>query len=204
MSLEKQIKHNCPHCNTEQNLIIYNSVNVTIEPSLKSKVINGKLNIQQCTNCKKEINIISGFLYHDMENQLMLNFSPDSDADQISKSEMLSELKEKGYIYRIVDSYPALVEKIKLFDLKINDKVVEKVKSELSLMLNSSLNEVVGKTDESEINIFFDKYDKGLFKKKLSFIFFLHPSQIMKIDYNIKKLSKKDRAKIFDLETLRN
>lgn len=204
MSLEKEIKHNCPHCNEEQTLSFYNSVNVTIEPNLKNRVLNGKLNSQICSNCKKEINIMSGFLYHDMENQLMINFKQDEDPDKLSKSKILNDLKDKGYIYRNVNSYPELIEKIKLFDLKINDNIIDKVKAELLIMLSTSLKEVIGETDDSEINIFFDEYEKGLFKKKLLFIFFLHPSQIMKIDYNLKKLNQQDRQKLFDLEILRN
>ena len=203
MSLEQQIQHNCPHCNTIQDLKIYNSVNVTIEPELKNKVLQGKLNSQQCTNCKKEINIVSGFLYHDMVNQLMINFSPDSDNDKISATKMLEDLKEKKYLYRVVDSYPKLVEKIKLFDLNMNDEVVERVKLDLKQILSASLKEAIGETEDAEIHIFFDKYIKSLFKKKLSFVFFLHPSQMMQIDYEIKKLSKLDRDNLFNLDTLR-
>lgn len=203
MSLEKQIKHNCPHCNIKQTLNFYNSVNVTIQPNLKGRVLNGKLNSQQCPNCKKEINIMSGFLYHDMENQLMINFKLDEDVDELSKSKILSDLRGKGYIYRNVNSYPELIEKIKLFDLKLNDIIIEKVKSDLLIILNSSLKDVLDKTEDSEINIFFEKIKKSFFKKKLSFVFFLNPSQMMEIDYDLKKMNKIERQQLFDLNTLR-
>jgi hypothetical protein len=204
MSLEKQIKHNCPHCDIEQSLSIYNSVNVTIQPDLKSRVLSGKLNSQPCSNCKKDINIMSGFLYHDMENRVMINLKLDEGDDELSKSEILKNLKDQGYIYRNVNSYPELIEKIKLIDHKLNDSIIENIKSELTVMLSKSLNAVVGETDDSEINIFFDKIEKSLFKKKLSFLFFMHPSQIMSIDYDLKKLSKQDRQNLYDLDVLRN
>ena len=133
----------------------------------------------------------------------MINFKQGEDNDEISKSELLEGLKDKGYIYRNVNTYPELVEKIKIFDSKMNDQIIEKIKSELLIMLSVSLKEVIGDTDESEINIFYDKLEKSLFKKKLSFVFFLHPSQMMKMGYSLKKLSPDDKRQLFDLESLR-
>lgn len=203
MSLESEIKENCPHCSVEQTLIFFNSVNVTLQPNLKIKVLNGKLNSQQCSNCKNEINIMSGFLYHDMENQLMINFKVAKGDDELSKSEILSDLKGKGYIYRSVNSYPELIEKIKIFDLNLNDIIIEKVKSNLLLILRSSLKEVIAEADNSEINIFFESIKRRFFVKKLSFVFFLNPSQLMEIDYGLNKLNKIERQQLFDLDSLR-
>lgn len=204
MSLEQQISYSCPHCNSKQSLQFYKSVNVTLQPELKSKVLSGQLNSQTCNHCHKEINIMSGFLYHDMEQRLLLTFNPDKVDTDTSISDMIAEFGDKGYIIRIVNSYPKLVEYIKLFDLQLNDQVINIVKKALLTTLRTSLKEVTEVNEDTEIHLFFDAYEKRIFKKELSFIFFLHPSQMMKIKYDLKKLSKSDRHLLFDLESLRN
>jgi hypothetical protein len=202
MGLEKQIKYNCPHCSIEQTSRYYNSVSITNQPELKDRVITGKLNTQQCSNCNKEVNFMSGFLYHDMENRFMIDFNQNEGADELTKHEISEHLNDMGYIYRKVHSYPELIEKIKIFDSNLNDEIIDELKLGLSVMLGNSL-KVAGESKDSQINIFFEAFTKGSFKKKLSFIFFLHPSRRMKMDYDLKELNQNNKQKLFDLEVLR-
>lgn len=201
MSLNSRIKQNCPYCNTEQEMEYYRSVNVTLQPELKNKVLSGKLNKNICINCKKEINIVAGFLYHDMENQLMLELALADDGDDEDKEGMMNELKSQGYIYRKVQEYPQLIEKIRIFDSKLNDLVVQKISDELKRMLELSLKEVKG--EGYNVNVLFNKIENGLFKKKICFYFFTHPSQMMEMEYDIKKLDPNEKKNLYDLEMLR-
>lgn len=205
MSLSTTVKENCPHCNSAQEIEYYQTVNVTVDPTLKQKVLNGSINTKVCTSCKEEINIFSGLLYHDMENRLMFEVKVSNEQNNdAGKSEVMNEFKKNGYIYREIYSYPDLVEKILIFDNKLNDLVIKNVSNKLKIMLSESLSEIKKVDSEVNFNVIFKKIEKSLFKKKIIFYCFTHPSQIMEIKYNIKDLDEKDKNNLYNLEILRN
>ena len=74
MSSFRDIKINCPDCNTEGSYTIWDSVNVDLNPEMKSKVMNGSLFEWTCPNCGKTFNAPYSFLYHDMTHNFMVQF----------------------------------------------------------------------------------------------------------------------------------
>ncbi len=203
MSLQKQFTQDCPHCKTPQNLSYYSTVNVKLHPELKAKVLDGSLNAQKCSNCAKEINFRSPFLYHDMENSFMIQFNPKGKMDAVALAQVQEDLKGRGYIHREVHHYPHLIEKINTFNYGMNDLVIEKIKADLRPMLRTSLKATLGEAAEAEIHIFFEQYVKDEVNEQLSFAFFIDPSQVMGMKYQVASLSEEDRNLLFDMEALR-
>lgn len=74
MSSFRNIKINCPDCNTEGPYTVWDSVNVDLDLELKSKVMDGSLFTWVCPNCKKSFNAPYSFLYHDMTHNFMVQF----------------------------------------------------------------------------------------------------------------------------------
>ena len=74
MSSFRNIKITCPACNTEGAYTVWDSVNVDLDPELKSKVMDGSLFTWVCPNCKKSFNAPYSFLYHDMTHNFMVYF----------------------------------------------------------------------------------------------------------------------------------
>lgn len=74
MSSFRTIKITCPDCNTEGSYTVWDSVNVDLDPELKSKVMDGSLFTWVCPNCKKSYNAPYSFLYHDMTHNFMVQF----------------------------------------------------------------------------------------------------------------------------------
>lgn len=74
MSSFRTIKITCPDCNTEGPYTVWDSVNVDLDPELKSKVMDGSLFTWACPNCKKSFNAPYSFLYHDMTHNFMVQF----------------------------------------------------------------------------------------------------------------------------------
>ena len=74
MSSFRNIKITCPACNSEGAYTVWDSVNVDLNPELKSKVMNGSLFTWICPNCKQSFNAPYSFLYHDMTHNFMVYF----------------------------------------------------------------------------------------------------------------------------------
>ncbi len=205
MSLSNKIKQHCPHCNHEQELIYHQSVNITLDPEMKNKVLAGKLNQNFCINCNKEINIVSGFLYHDMKNQIMLELAVKTEEEdkEESKKAVIQDLISKGYIYRVVDEYERLVEKIHIFDNKLNDIVVQKIADKMKNMLDESIKQVKETSADFNFNVFFHKLEKGLFKHQIYFYCYDHPSQVFEMKFNLKNLEEEEKNNLYNLDILR-
>lgn len=204
MSLNNKTRQNCPHCNSEQVLNYYQSVNVTLNPELKSKVLTGKLNRSTCTNCQKEINIISGFLYHDMNQKIMLELAlaDDETADQKeqeSKNKMMNELIEMGYIYRRVKNYARLAEKIYIFDHKLNDLIIEQVAVRMKVISNESTKETNRIEPDSDFKVYFKKIENS----EITFFCFTDPSQVKTLQYNCNDLTSDEKNKLYNQDILR-
>lgn len=207
MSLKNEIIQNCPNCRSEQKVHYYQSVNITLQPELKSKVLSGNLNTNICSKCEKEINVISGFLYHDMQNRIMLElaFEDDNDDnDDSGKNEVINNLIDQGYIYRKTNEYGRLIEKINIFDNKLNDLIIQDISIKMKEMLDESIKNIREENEDFNFTVIFNKIESGLFKKKISFHCFSHPSQIMEIKYDMKNLNSTDKKNLYNIDILRS
>lgn len=202
MSLAHKSLQLCPHCQSMQEVNYYQSVNVTIDPSLKQKVLSRTLNTNMCTTCNREINIVSGFLYHDMANRIMLELAlGENDIDE-GKEAIIKDLINKGYIYRKVHEYGRLIEQIKIFDQKLNDKIIANVSARMKAMLES-LKASREASTKPEFTVIFDKLEKNWFKKEIAFHCYTHPSQVMRVMYDIKRLSLDEKRDLYNMDLLR-
>ncbi|MBA5794044.1 CpXC domain-containing protein [Flavobacterium sp. xlx-214] len=204
MSLENEIFQNCPNCGSEQKVRYYQSVNITLQPELKNKVLSGKLNTNTCSNCDKEIDLISGFLYHDMQNRIMLELAFEDGNDDSGKNEIINNLIQQGYIYRKTNEYGRLIEKINIFDNKLNDLIIQDISIKMKEMLDESIKNVQEENEDFNFTVIFNKMESGLFKKKISFHCFSHPSQIMEIKYDLKNLNSTDKKNLHNIDVLRS
>ena len=79
MSKSRKINFQCEHCNRTFEAEIFDSVNVTLDPELREKVLSGDIYLYKCPHCNK-INIIQyPILYHDMNNKILVQYGKLSD-----------------------------------------------------------------------------------------------------------------------------
>ncbi len=192
MSLIQHATVNCPFCKKEQEVQYYASVNVTIEPALKQKVIRGDLNQNECNNCHQELKVMSGLLYHDMAKGLMINLSLPGGTDGFDPADTPTELTGAKYIFRIVHSMEDLVEKIFIFDHNVNDKAIS--------VFKKSFIQNFPDMDGKRINFVFNRVEKKFFSKKIVFVLFSVVEQMMEAKIETKKFS----PDLFNLEPLRD
>ena len=117
----------CPNCNEYSEFTMYESINVDLDNSLKEELMTGELFRWTCPHCNENVMVLYDFLYHDMTREFMIYFSPSkSNRYKDSINNMLNKFPGmRGKTYRIVDEYPLLIEKIRIFESELDDIAIE-------------------------------------------------------------------------------
>ena len=142
----------CPHCHRTAYFNIWNSINTKTHPETYGQVRNLSLFRFCCPYCGQTSTINYSFLYHQMENGLMIYYIPedeevnntrkllenvsagtsqDDKSDSGSDTEADDRLLENAlarYRYRIVRTHEEFLEKLAIFDSGLDDRIVELAK----------------------------------------------------------------------------
>lgn len=119
---------NCPFCDTAQAVILYDSVNVSVDPDLKDAVIEQTINTFTCINCRKNVSVHKNLLYHDMDNKLLIYLlDQDSEAEAASTGNIFSSFFAYNNM-RAVRSLNHFKEKILIFENGLSDDIIEIIK----------------------------------------------------------------------------
>lgn len=128
----KKIK--CPVCGAEQEVTVWESVNVSEAPDLKADILSRKVNIFECSECSAAALVPAMLLYTDEQKKLMIYFAPcREDEKKNVYSELVKNTKEEiktldKYNLRFVTDYNDFMEKILIYDNALDDKVIEFLK----------------------------------------------------------------------------
>ena len=68
----------CPNCQQEGTYMVWQSINVNLNPDQKQRVMDGSIFSWQCPHCGKQYNVPYPFIYHDMTNQFMVQYTPNN------------------------------------------------------------------------------------------------------------------------------
>lgn len=130
----------CPECGQKYKMKIWSSVNVTLDPKLKQRLLDGKLNMLDCRRCEYRAQMPQPLLYHDMDKNLMIQFIPEGlDAEPPDLQGALAfappgvreAMSGRNLLHRLVRSRNDLVEKIRAFDDGLDDRILEALKLEI-------------------------------------------------------------------------
>ena len=140
MSSQRSEKITCPGCGKEHDFEMWNSLNTMLDPDMKEKLLSKEMFQFICPDCGYTANVDYGFLYHQMEDRIMIYYIQDEDEiektikmitgeayDLFELSEALQKAKRE-YLYRIVLSQNDLLEKIHIFDNRRDDRMIEIMK----------------------------------------------------------------------------
>lgn len=138
MSAQKTYSIRCPQCGHEQNVELYDSINVSQQPELKNTLFENRLNRIVCEDCDASFRIDKPLLYHDPDRNILIHWMPDNavsrDAilDEFDKSmeELRAALPEgvETPRVRLVFERVELVELIFLVEAGMEERVVEYIK----------------------------------------------------------------------------
>lgn len=76
MSRYTMVEVACPHCGQAQAVHVWQSLNVTLDPSLKADLFQGKINQMVCLFCQTSAVMDTPLLYHDMALAFSVQYYP--------------------------------------------------------------------------------------------------------------------------------
>ena len=90
MTIKEEQLMGCPVCGHKQITEFYQAINVKLNPELKEKLFNGRLNMFVCEECGKRAVVDLVFLYHDMDKRFCVQYCPIEFVNQ--QSDKLSDM----------------------------------------------------------------------------------------------------------------
>ncbi len=175
----------CPNCKTEQKIKVWESIDVSVSPKEKKKILDGDFFKFSCKKCDFEAPLAYNCLYSDIENKLLIWLIPELTDEIKEKLSVADTLKgdEKhdtsDYIYRIVTTPNELKEKIMIKDEGLDDRIVEILK----MVYLSQISTITGDesiADENILEMYLDRQEKGCY----SFIIFFEKREPIMIPIN--------------------
>jgi hypothetical protein len=122
----------CPHCGNKNKLTFWAVVNKNENPRIAQRVRSGNIFSHKCKHCGKESIASYNTVYEDEENKMMIFYSKSlidiADAHSAIRMRKENTVGDNCNI-RIVDSPNALKEKIRLFELGYDDRIIEIMKA---------------------------------------------------------------------------
>ena len=119
----------CPRCEYWEAFMKYDSVNVTLNPKLRNKVMSGSIFDWTCPECGEKLSVRYNLLYHDMDKAFQVYYAPKSCTET---NEMVNKLHAKypsiRTLCRTVGTLNELREKILIFENGLNDIAIELIK----------------------------------------------------------------------------
>ena len=88
-------KTKCPLCGNKVRVILYESINATLSPKKREELLQGKINMVECSACKKTFRVGKSLLYHDMERNFMVWYYP---FESIKHRKFFDEFSADGHL----------------------------------------------------------------------------------------------------------
>ena len=116
----------CSKCHKQTEIDVRQSINVALDPELKTRVKDGSLFLWECPYCGARNLARYQTLYHDPDSKLMVWLLPGEEQPPQAVEEAVKELE--GYTLRRVKDVGELIEKVNIHDAGLEDTVLEMCK----------------------------------------------------------------------------
>jgi transcription elongation factor Elf1 len=148
--MNKTIKETitCPYCGSKQEIKLHSVVNGQTNIALKKKLLEGTFFEHTCPNCGEVHEIHYQVVYGNVDQGVTIYYTKNpfelSHATELLQKIINNSVECK--MARVVTSYMSLMEKIRIADCGLDDRIVEIVKIALLTSLNKDHN--LGHVDE--------------------------------------------------------
>ena len=139
MSKSKPFNIKCPSCGVQQDVELYEAVNVETDPELKQALLENQLNRVDCIDCDASFRVDMPLLYSDPKHNVLLHWIPETET--LTKEQIIEDFDQSleqinamlppditPPNVRLVLTRVELVELIFMLEAELNERVVEYVK----------------------------------------------------------------------------
>ena len=110
MSTHRRERFACPYCSKGQEVTLWESVNVELDPSISQQLLDGSLLDHTCANCGRSTVLRYPLLYHDPTLKLMAWLLPPGTEASDEALRLPDVPTIDAYRFRVVKSVDELVE----------------------------------------------------------------------------------------------
>ena len=133
MNPTMQVEAICPHCNKENKTTINTVISNTENPRLSKRLIDDTLFLRKCKHCGEEYFVNHTVAYKDDRVEKVVCYAADNEGEAAFVDTMFENMKlvEQGFELcpvRIVKGVNELREKARIFEMGLDDKVIEVIK----------------------------------------------------------------------------
>ncbi|MGI6150372.1 MAG: CpXC domain-containing protein [Christensenellales bacterium] len=142
MSIRLNERVTCPKCGFLYEHECCPSVNASTDPVLREQVISGNICVTTCPSCSVVTRLVYPCLYQDPKKGFAVYFLPRTEARSVPATGDMETLMEcaSAKIRRLVDDYTELMEKITIFELGLDDRIMELFKAYTAISIMSAPN----------------------------------------------------------------
>jgi len=95
MSMKSTQPLKCPECGHEQDIEVWGSINVTLDPSARIDLFAGSINLFNCDSCGHKSTLPFSLLYNDAQRQICVHYYP---INSIKSDEFLEQFMADGSV----------------------------------------------------------------------------------------------------------
>jgi hypothetical protein len=134
MTMIREMPVQCPDCGKESSAVIYETINVSLDSTLKVRLLSGELLRWQCGVCGLRRLNAYPILYHDMVHAILIQWisAPYAPTLESLVAVLPSQAEcrqfkalRSDYRFRVVREFDDLVEKIRIFEAGLDDRAIE-------------------------------------------------------------------------------
>ena len=127
-------KINCPNCSKENEVILWEKINVNMNADLKEKLFDESINNMNCKYCGYKSRIDIPLYYNDTKKNYFIYLVSNFPVGKAEEEDLINNLNDKTLNIlnekydnkiRLVFDYYNLLEKITIFDADLDDRAIE-------------------------------------------------------------------------------
>ena len=162
-------KIKCPKCNTESEMLVWETMDTSTDPQLKAQIRNGDCFGWHCPNCDNKSLIFYPTIYHQVNEHYIICYVPGNPSSAVEYMKNINENNQSGYDFndnytkRVVSDINQLREKLLILDEGLDDRIIEIMKVFAMAEIQKSF------SDLTVAEIYFNKEQDGTYNLAVKF-----------------------------------
>lgn len=128
MSTQSTRMFTCPKCSKEYEVSTWDSINVQLDPDLLETLYHNEIFKFECPHCHEVYQIAYPCLYHNPEQKFIVWLVDEKISEDLKKNPLVPYEAKGNYTYRYCKKIMEFVEKIRILEDGLDDRIIEMAK----------------------------------------------------------------------------